>query len=66
MHDPNLAARYIDQLAWLADRTLLVQDTPALTMTSPIVKACLDIDVAVIRPTGKPPFCDALHGLRAK
>lgn len=56
MHDPNLAARYADQLAWLADGTLLVQDTPALTMTPHIVKACLGIDVEIIRQIGKPPF----------
>ena len=56
MHDPNLAARYADQLAWLADGTLLVQDTPALTMTPHIVRACLGIDVEVIRQNGKPPF----------
>lgn len=56
MHDPNLAARYADQLAWLADGTLLVQDTPALSMTPQVVRACLGIDVEVIRQSGKPPF----------
>lgn len=56
MHDPNLAARYADQLAWLADGTLLVQDTPALSMTPQVVRACLGLDVEVIRQSGKPPF----------
>jgi len=56
MHDPNLAARYADQLAWLADGTLLVQDTPALSMTPHVVRTCLGIDVEVIRQAGKPPF----------
>lgn len=56
MHDPNLAARYADQLAWLADGALLVQDTPALSMTPHVVRACLGIDVEVIRQSGKPPF----------
>ncbi|GAC1322318.1 MAG: heme ABC transporter ATP-binding protein [Collimonas sp.] len=56
MHDPNLAARYADQLAWLADGALLVQDTPALTMTPHIVRTCLGIEVEVIRQAGKPPF----------
>lgn len=56
MHDPNLAARYADQLAWLADGTLLAQDTPALTMTPHIVRTCLGIDVDVVRQDGKPPF----------
>ncbi|MEO6918872.1 MAG: heme ABC transporter ATP-binding protein [Collimonas sp.] len=56
MHDPNLAARYADQLAWLANGTLLVQDTPALTMTPHIVRTCLGIDVEVVRQSGKPPY----------
>jgi iron complex transport system ATP-binding protein len=56
MHDPNLAARYADQLAWLADGTLLIQDTPALTMTPHIVRTCLGIDVEIVRQAGKPPF----------
>lgn len=56
MHDPNLAARYADQLAWLADGALLVQDTPALTMTPQVVGACLGMDVEIIRQAGKPPF----------
>ncbi|WP_211462985.1 ATP-binding cassette domain-containing protein [Collimonas silvisoli] len=56
MHDPNLAARYADQLAWLADGTLLVQDTPTLSMTPHVVRTCLGIDVEVILQAGKPPF----------
>jgi iron complex transport system ATP-binding protein len=56
MHDPNLAARYADQLAWLADGALLVQDTPALSMTPDIVRTCLGIEVEVVRQAGKPPF----------
>ncbi|PFH11470.1 iron complex transport system ATP-binding protein [Collimonas sp. PA-H2] len=56
MHDPNLAARYADQLAWLADGALLVQDTPALTMTPHIVRTCLGIEVEVVQQAGKPPF----------
>ncbi|WP_211442063.1 ATP-binding cassette domain-containing protein [Collimonas humicola] len=56
MHDPNLAARYADQLAWLADGALLVQDTPALSMTPDIVRTCLGIEVEVVQQAGKPPF----------
>lgn len=56
MHDPNLAARYADQIAWLADGTLLAQDTPAITMTPETVKACLGIEVDVIKQFGKAPF----------
>ncbi|AMP04015.1 ATP-binding cassette domain-containing protein [Collimonas pratensis] len=56
MHDPNLAARYADQLAWLADGTLLVQDTPTLSMTPHIVRTCLGIEVEVVQQAGKPPF----------
>lgn len=56
MHDPNLAARYADEIAWLANGTILIQDTPAITMTSQTVEACLGIEVEVIKPLGKPPF----------
>lgn len=56
MHDPNLAARYADQLAWLADGSLLVQDTPALSMTPHVVRTCLGIEVEVVQQAGKPPF----------
>lgn len=56
MHDPNLAARYADQIAWLADGAMLVQDTPTITMTPETVDACFGIQVEVIKQTGKPPF----------
>jgi iron complex transport system ATP-binding protein len=59
MHDPNLAARYADQLAWLAHGTLLAQDTPGVSMTPALVQACLGIEVEVIRQSGKPPFAMA-------
>ncbi|KAF3996951.1 ATP-binding cassette domain-containing protein [Glaciimonas immobilis] len=62
MHDPNLAARYADQLAWLANGTLLAQDAPYITMTPSNFKACLGIEVEVIKHAGKPPYamaCDA-------
>ena len=61
MHDPNLAARYADQLAWLANGTLLAQDTPATTMTTQLFKTCLGIDVDITRQAGKPPFAMASH-----
>ncbi|MGB7194619.1 MAG: hypothetical protein WBD81_14290 [Collimonas pratensis] len=51
----DLAARYADQ-ARLADGTLLVQDTPALTMTSHIVRTCLGSEVEVVQQAGKSPF----------
>ncbi len=56
MHDPNLAARYADQLAWLANGTLLAQDTPDITMTPELISDSLGIDVEVMRQTGKPPY----------
>ena len=59
MHDPNLAARYADQLAWLADGSLLAQDTPAVTMTPAIIQTCLGIEVEVMRPVGRPPYAMA-------
>ncbi|MFC5475134.1 ATP-binding cassette domain-containing protein [Paraherbaspirillum soli] len=56
MHDPNLAARYADQIAWLADGDLLAQGSPATTMTPDLVQACLGIKVEVVRQPGRPPF----------
>lgn len=56
MHDPNLAARYADQLAWLANTTLLAQDTPNITMTPDLIETCLGIKVDIVHTSGKPPF----------